>query len=383
MTRLLAFLGRFVVTSLAVGAAIGVGYRLWAYYMDEPWTRDGRDRAEVVQVAPDVSGFVSEVLVKDNQTVRRGDVVFRIDRARFVLALQQADATVAGRRASLEQANADLKRYSGLSPGLVISQQRLEQVVATQLQAQAAYDQAVADRALAQLNLERTEVRASVNGTISNMELLPGNYITTGKGVMALVDSDTLHVDGYFEETKLSRIHVGDLVRVQLMGSPQVLRGRVESIAAGIEDRDRGQGASLLANVNPTFNWVRLAQRVPVRIALERTPEASALVAGRTATVEILEPRTTDVATDGGVTERIAAVGREVKTTLAALLSDRAQPGDMVRPAHQPEGTRQVAQTDHDRQLDASVKPAAQPRAGRTGGRDQRHVASPNPPSSR
>jgi len=383
MTRLLAFLGRFVVTSLVVGAAVGVGYGLWEYYMDAPWTRDGRVRAEVVQVAPDVSGFVSEVLVKDNQPVRRGDVIFRIDRARFALAVQQADATLAGRRAALVQANADLKRYSALDPGLVVSQQRLEQVVSTQQQAQAAYDQAVVDRAQAQLNLERTEVRASVNGTISNMELLPGNYITTGKGVMALVDSDTLHVDGYFEETKLSRIHAGDPVRVQLMGSPQVLRGRVESIAAGIEDRDRGQGASLLANVNPTFNWVRLAQRVPVRIALERTPEASALVAGRTATVEILEPRTTDVATDGGVTARLAAVGREVKTTLAALLSDKAQPADMVRPAHQPEGTRQVAQTDHDRQLDASVKPIAQPRAGRTGGRDQRHVASRNPPSSR
>ena len=383
MTRLLAFLGRFVVTSLVVGAAVGVGYGLWGYYMEAPWTRDGRVRAEVVQVAPDVSGFVSEVLVKDNQPVRRGDVIFRIDRARFALAVQQADATLAGRRAALVQANADLKRYSALDPGLVVSQQRLEQVVSTQQQAQAAYDQAVADRALAQLNLERTEVRASVNGTISNMELLPGNYITTGKGVMALVDSDTLHVDGYFEETKLPRIHVGDPVRVQLMGSPQVLRGRVESIAAGIEDRDRGQGASLLANVNPTFNWVRLAQRVPVRIALERTPEASALVAGRTATVEILEPRTTDVATDGGVTERIAAVGRGVKTTLAALLSDKAQPADMVRPAHQPEGTRQVAQTDHDRQLDASVKPIAQPRAGRTGGHDQRRVASPSPPSAR
>jgi multidrug resistance efflux pump len=383
MTRLLAFLGRFVVTSLAVGAAIGVGYRLWAYYMDEPWTRDGHVRAEVVQVAPDVSGFVSEVLVKDNQPVRRGDVIFRIDRARFVLALQQADATLAGRRAALVQANADLKRYSALDPGLVVSQQRLEQVVSTQQQAQAAYDQAVVDRAQAQLNLERTEVRASVNGTISNMELLPGNYITTGKGVMALVDSDTLHVDGYFEETKLSRIHVGDLVRVQLMGSPQVLRGRVESIAAGIEDRDRGQGASLLANVNPTFNWVRLAQRVPVRITLERTPAAGALVAGRTATVEVLGARTTDVATADAVTAQVAAVGREVKTTLAALLSDKAQPADMVHRAHQPEGTRQVAQTDHDRQLDASVKPIAQPRAGRTGGRDQRHVASRNPPSSR
>jgi len=201
--------------------------------------------------------------------------------------------------------------------------------------------------------------------------------------VMALVDSDTLHVDGYFEETKLPRIHVGDPVRVQLLGSAHVLHGRVDSIAAGIEDRDRGQGASLLANVNPTFNWVRLAQRVPVRIALERAADASALVAGRTATVEVLGSPTNDVATANGIRARSAAVAREITTTLATLLSETAQPGDMVRPAHQPEGTRQLAQAELDRQLVANANPAAQPRAERTGGRDQRRVPAPNAPSGR
>ena len=112
-------------------------------------------------------------------------------------------------------------------------------------------------------------MRASVTGIVTNMELRPGTYLTPGKGVMALLDSDTLHVQGYFEETKLQRIHVGDPVNVRLMGSDHALRGRVESVAAGIEDRDRSSGATLLANVNPTFNWVRLAQRVPVRIALD------------------------------------------------------------------------------------------------------------------
>ena len=140
---------------------------------------------------------------------------------------------------------------------------------------------------LAKLNLERSEVRASVNGIVTNMELRPGTYLTPGKGVMALLDSDTLHVQGYFEETKLPRIHVGDPVNVRLMGSDHMLRGRVESVAAGIEDRDRSAGATLLANVNPTFNWVRLAQRVPVRIALDRA-ERNELVAGATATVEVL-----------------------------------------------------------------------------------------------
>ncbi|MES1147584.1 MAG: HlyD family efflux transporter periplasmic adaptor subunit, partial [Bradyrhizobium guangdongense] len=130
-------------------------------------------------------------------------------------------------------------------------------------------------------------VRASVNGSITNMDLRPGTYVSAGKGVMALVDTDTLRVEGYFEETKLSRIHVGDPVSIRLMGDNTRLTGRVESIAAGIEDRDRTAGSNLLANVNPTFNWVRLAQRVPVRIKLDDVPPDIALVSGRTATVEV------------------------------------------------------------------------------------------------
>lgn len=283
-----AWLGRLAVTIIAVVAAIGVGRELWVYYMESPWTRDGRVRADVVQVAPDVSGFVTEVLVKDNQKVRRGDVLFRIDRERFALALRQADASVAGHQATLDQANSDLKRYSALTTDAV-SQQKQEQVLATQLQAKAAFDQAVADRAVAQLNLDRSEVHASVNGVITNMDLRPGAYVTAGKGVMALVDIDTLHVEGYFEETKLARIRIGDKAQVRLMGEKVTLSGHVESIAAGIEDRDRAEGASLLANVNPTFSWVRLAQRVPVRIALDPVPAGLSLVAGRSATVEVLD----------------------------------------------------------------------------------------------
>jgi len=289
MKALLKPLRRFAPTALMVLLALWAGYKLWDYYMDAPWTRDGHVRADVVPVAPDVSGFVAEVLVKDNQQVHRGDVLFRIDRARYEIALKQAEAVQDGKRAMLDNANADLKRYSALTPGVVVSTQRMDQVTATQGSAQAAYDQAVADVALAKLNLERSEVRAAVNGIVTNMELRPGTYLTPGKGVMALLDSDTLHVQGYFEETKLQRIHLGDAVNVQLMGSHHTLRGRVESIAAGIEDRDRSNGQTLLANVNPTFNWVRLAQRVPVRIALDLS-ERSELVAGATATVEVLGP---------------------------------------------------------------------------------------------
>jgi multidrug resistance efflux pump len=288
MKALLNSLRRFALTGLVAVIALWAAYKLWDYYFEAPWTRDGHVRADVVPAASDVSGFVTEVLVKDNQQVQRGDVLFRIDRARYEIALKQAEAVLLGKGATLEQANADLKRYSALTPGVVVSKQRMDQVIATQGSAQAAHDQAAADLALAKLNLERSEVRASVNGVVTNMELRPGTYLTPGKGVMALLDSDTLHVQGYFEETKLPRIHLGDAANVRLMGSHHTLRGRVESIAAGIEDRDRSAGATLLANVNPTFNWVRLAQRVPVRVALDQPAERNELVAGATATVEVL-----------------------------------------------------------------------------------------------
>ncbi|MET4476651.1 HlyD family secretion protein [Bradyrhizobium sp. F1.13.3] len=298
MKAALNSLRRFSLTILMVLIAVWAGYKLWDYYLQQPWTRDGHVRADVVPVAPDVSGFVTEVLVRDNQQVRRGDVLFRIDRARYDIAQKQAEAVVLGKRAALDEANADLKRYSALTPDVTVSKQRIDQVVAVQGSAQAAYDEAVADLSLARLNLERSEVRASVSGVVTNMELRPGTYLTSGKGVMALLDSDTLRVEGYFEETKLPRIHLGAPVSVRLLGSDHVLRGRVEGVAAGIEDRDRSSGATLLANVNPTFNWVRLAQRVPVRIALEPT-ERSELVAGATATVEVLGSITTGGAVGG------------------------------------------------------------------------------------
>lgn len=282
-------LTRLLTTSALALAAAFVGWRLWVHYEEEPWTRDGRVRADVVAVAPDVSGLVSDVLVKDNQFVHKGDVLFRIDRERFVLALRQAEAIVAGRAAALDVATKDLARYRALDAksNNAVSKQQVDAIASTQAQAGAALEQALADRDVARLNLERSEVRASVNGPMTNFDLRPGAYVTAGKGVAALIDEDSLRVEGYFEETKLPMIRVGDEAAVHLMGETVDLHGRVESIASGIEDRERSPGASLLANVNPTFNWVRLAQRVPVRIALDRAPDNIRLVAGRTATVVI------------------------------------------------------------------------------------------------
>ena len=284
MRNILGRVGRFGVTAIVVVIAAIVGWRLWIYYMTEPWTRDGRVSADVVQVAPDVSGLVSSVLVRDNQPVHVGDLIFRVDRARFALALQQADAALSSRLAALREATLEATRYRSLS-NVEVSQEKQQQTEAALKQAAAAYQQAEADQQVAKLNLDRTEVSAPVNGIITNFHLQPGDYVSAGKPVTALVDTDTLRVDGYFEETKLAAIHPGDPVTVRLMGEEAPLSGHVESIAGGIEDRERAASDNLLANINPTFSWVRLAQRVPVRVTLDHVPEGLRLLPGRTATV--------------------------------------------------------------------------------------------------
>ena len=185
--------------------------------------------------------------------------------------MAQADAAVASRKAQMDEAARELARSERLTE-LSVSQETQEQRQTSAEATAAAYRQAVADRAVAALNLQRSAVVSPVDGTVTNVGLEPGDYVSTGKPVMALVDSATLRVEGYFEETKLPKIHAGDPVRVQLMGEPHVLTGRVESVAAAIADRERSDSADLLANINPTFNWVRLAQRVPVRVKLDAVP---------------------------------------------------------------------------------------------------------------
>jgi RND family efflux transporter MFP subunit len=286
MRSALALLARLGVTLAIVALASLIGWRLWVYYMEEPWTRDGRVRADVVNIAPDVSGLVGEVPVRDNQRVQRGEVLFRIDHDRFALALQQAEAVLSSRHVTLLQAQRDAQRYTRLD-NTAVSVQRQEQAIADFQVAEAAWQQAQIERDIAKLNLERSDVRAPVNGIVTNLLLRPGDYLTAGNPALALVDSDSFYVAGYFEETKLSRIHPGNRVMVSLMGERADIEGHVEGIAAGITDRELSQSPNMLANVNPTFSWVRLAQRVPVRIAIDRVPEGVRLIAGRTATVTV------------------------------------------------------------------------------------------------
>jgi multidrug resistance efflux pump len=287
LKHLLSF-GRVVVTAVVVVLALIALRYLWEHYERDPWTRDGRVRADVVQVAPDVSGLVTDVLVHDNETVKKGQPLFIIDQPRFELALRQSEAAVANAKAQLDEAILEDKRNHNL--GNLVSTELLQQGATRLAQAQAALDQAIVAHDTAKLNMERTTVLAAVNGYVTNFDLRPGNYAAAGHPVFALVDSDSIHIDGYFEETKLPRIHIGDRVSVRLMGEPRLLYGHVESIAGGIYDRERGASADMLANVAPTFNWVRLAQRVPVRVKLDNPPPDVRLIAGRTATVSVLGP---------------------------------------------------------------------------------------------
>jgi len=285
--RLAPGVGRIALTLTIVTLALVAGRKLWVYYQDEPWTRDGKVRADVVTITPDVSGLVTEVAVRDNQTVKRGDVLFRIDPERFELALAQADAAMASRKAEMDEAAREATRYDRLNE-IAVSREVQEQRETNAEAATAAYRQAVADRGVTELNLRRAVVRSPVDGAVTNVSLEPGDYVSTGKAVMALVDGETLRIEGYFEETKLPEIRVGDRVVVHLMGEPQMLTGRVESIAAGIADSERSESDNLLASINPTFDWVRLAQRVPVRVKLENVPPDVRLVIGRTATVVVV-----------------------------------------------------------------------------------------------
>jgi len=289
MERFGTLLGRLAATLFVTAIAAVVGWQLWVYYMESPWTRDGSVRADVVRVAPDVSGLVIEVLVHDNQPVKQGEVLFRIDPARFELALSQAEAVVASKAATAEEAQREMDRALALT-SMDISTQAQQQYTAAAAEARAAYQQAVANRNVAKLNLDRTTVRATVNGVVANFGMRPGDYVTVGNAVFALIDTDSFYVSGYFQETKLPTIRAGDPVRVQLMGEHQLIEGHVQSIAGGITDRDLSSSSSLLVNVTPTFSWVRLAQRVPVRIAIDRVPEGISLIAGRTASVAVIVP---------------------------------------------------------------------------------------------
>ena len=272
-----------IATLLVLALAIWIGRTLWVQYMNTPWTRDGRVRADIINVAPDVSGYVVEVPVRDNQQVKRGDLLMQIDPDHYQIAVKQAQALVASRKATWEMRKDNARRRAAMD-NLVISKENRDDASNTADAALADYQQAQAQLEAAPLNLSRTRVVASVDGYVTNLNVHRGDYAKSGEAKMAVVDMNSFWVYGFFEETKLPHIKVGAKVDMQMMSGP-VIKGHVESISRGIYDRDNPESRELVADVNPTFNWVRLAQRVPVRLHIDEVPDGFLLAAGMTCTV--------------------------------------------------------------------------------------------------
>jgi RND family efflux transporter MFP subunit len=286
MTSFVSLLGRYALTLSAVALASFTAFIMWQHYAQTPWTRDGRVRADVVQIAPDVSGPVQDVAVKDNQWVERGDILYSIDPHWLKLAVLTAQADVDAKRHEM-QARQDAARRRAQIKGM-ISSEDLQQTGSAANVAAANYQGALAALQLAQLNLAHATVRAPVAGYVTHLRLRPGDYATAGVTKVAIVDASSFWVVGYFEETKLRHIRIGNRARIALMGFEPVITGHVESIGHGIGDDNDETGGLGLPDVNPTFSWVRLAQRVPVRIHIDKLPEGVELVAGLSASVAVV-----------------------------------------------------------------------------------------------
>lgn len=287
MSRLLRPVLRVLVTLAAVAIAIVLVAALWRSYMLAPWTRDGRVQAQVVNVAPEVAGTVVEVAVADNQLVRTGEVLFRIDPTRFRIAVEQAGAGLESAENQLRFARSESRRQQQLRS--YASEEAREKAENAALVAEAARDNAQAALDLAKLNLERSTVLAPVNGYVTHLRLQAGTYVGAGQAQLALIDRDSFWIEGYFEETKLHAIRAGDPARVKLMGYDAVLTGQVQGIGRGISDANDASNSRGLPAVNPIFTWVRLAQRIPVRIAIDPPPGEVTLVVGMTASIAVGE----------------------------------------------------------------------------------------------
>jgi multidrug resistance efflux pump len=335
-------LGSFLITLATVAAAASLGWAMWSAYMGAPWTRDGTVRAYVVTIAPEVAGRIVELPVRDNQFVHKGNLLMVIDPTDFSIAVSQAEAAVqqaqagvqsieaqgtvqqaqiGASQAQLDQAQAALvfaqqqaTRFQTLAKDgwgtvqnaqqftsqlyqqqavvksaqetLNLAQKQMDALKAQRLSAEATLAQAGAQLSQVQVNLTRTRILSPVDGYVTNLLAQLGDYLTVGVNAISIVD-DSFWVDGYFEETNLAPIRVGDPARVKLMGHSQVLRGHVDSVARAINVANAQPNNQGVATVNPIFTWVRLAQRIPVRIHIDEIPPGVILAAGMTATVEI------------------------------------------------------------------------------------------------
>lgn len=281
---------KYFSTLLIAALAIIAVWMVWNYYMQSPWTRDGKIRAEQVDITPQVSGSILSLNIKDNQYVKAGDVLFQIDPTPWKIAIMNAEAKVAKAQSDLLRAKHEVERRRGLSQNF-ISAEDIDTVNIALKVAQANADAAKAELEHARWQLSQTEVKAPVDGWVTNLTTRVGNYAAVGHPVFALIDSHSFYVVGYFEETKLRHIREGDRADIVLYSDDKKLQGHVSSIGRAIHDQSLATDGKLVADIKPTIPWVRLAQRVPVRIDLGALPADTVLVAGTTCTVSIVSDR--------------------------------------------------------------------------------------------
>ena len=336
-----------LITVLVVAVAALLGRAMWNAYMGAPWTRDGTVQAYVVTMAPEVAGHITEMPVIDNEYVHKGDLLMVIDPTNYTIAVSQAEAAVQQAEASVQNIDAQIAvqqaqisanqaqvdraqaalvfakqqagRYATLAQdgwgtvqdaqqywsqlhqqdaavqtaqqNLALANRQIASLMAQRLSAEATVAQAKAQFRQAQVNLGRTRIVSPVDGYVTNLLAQLGDYVNIGVNTISLVDANSFWIDGYFEETNIAPIHVGDPAEIKLMGYGPIVRGHVDSIARGINVANAQPNGQGIAEVNPIFTWVRLAQRIPVRIHIDEVPKGIVLVAGMTATVQIAEPQ--------------------------------------------------------------------------------------------
>jgi RND family efflux transporter MFP subunit len=271
-----------LILVLAVLAALVI----WDFYVTAPWTRDGTVRVQVASIAPQVSGQITEVRVVDNQYVHKGDVLYVIDPFDFQVVLDTGKAQLRQKAADVQVKRMQAERRQHLS-NLATTPEEQQLYVGNATQAQAAFDAAQQQVAQADINLKRTQVRSPVNGYVTNLLMRVGDYAHAGATNISVIDADSYWIDGYFEETKMAHVCVGDRAEAALMGYSDPIVGRVETVTRGISVSNAAPSTQGLPNVDPVYTWVRLAQRVPVRIRITDVPVGVPLVSGMTATVTI------------------------------------------------------------------------------------------------
>jgi multidrug resistance efflux pump len=302
--RSVANVFRYISTGALVVAALAAARYGWRIYVTSPWTRDGMVRVQVADVAPLISGRIVDVRVADNQRVHKGDVLYVIEKFDFQVALDNAKASVLNRVADLGVKQAQNARRAQLTT-LSTSIEEKQVYDGSAKMAEAALLSAKAALSQADINLERTEVRSPVDGYVTNLLMRVGDYARAGTSNVSVIDEKSYWIDAYFEETKLANVHVGDAVEATLLGYESAIRGKVESITGGISAANATSSTQGLPNVDPIFTWVRLAQRIPVRIKIDYVPPDVPLIAGMTCSVSVVGKKAPITKRDHGVFDQL------------------------------------------------------------------------------